>query len=227
VNPFSSRLRHWYKTLSNRAGVNTSSYRPVPAPPACPPHAARAGAPGCGVSTACLKSKRGFNTLLKIQKGLQYGPYNSPGISTGSLKLTMGFRRVAEQGYLAHQDHGAGSSCRSLNVLTLMFPPKGPLNFKRALETHRRGPLPTSRAPSSARPQPARQRLSHARSRQLWRHETSAARRRPRANTPATRKPVRRMSASAATGFDSKATWFGMNETSQHLCFQFNKRSYK
>jgi hypothetical protein len=32
--------------------------------------------------------------------------------------------RVAEQGYLAPLDHGAGSSCRSLYALALMFPPK-------------------------------------------------------------------------------------------------------
>jgi hypothetical protein len=31
---------------------------------------------------------------------------------------------VAEQGYLAPLDHGAGSSCRSLYALALMFPPK-------------------------------------------------------------------------------------------------------
>jgi hypothetical protein len=32
--------------------------------------------------------------------------------------------RVAEQGYLAPLDHGAGSSCRSLYARALMFPPK-------------------------------------------------------------------------------------------------------
>ena len=31
---------------------------------------------------------------------------------------------MAEQGYLAPLDHGAGSSCRSLYALALMFPPK-------------------------------------------------------------------------------------------------------
>jgi hypothetical protein len=31
---------------------------------------------------------------------------------------------VAEQGYLAPLDHGAGSSCRSLYALALMVPPK-------------------------------------------------------------------------------------------------------
>jgi hypothetical protein len=31
---------------------------------------------------------------------------------------------VAEQGYLAPLDHGAGSSCRSLYALALVFPPK-------------------------------------------------------------------------------------------------------
>jgi hypothetical protein len=31
---------------------------------------------------------------------------------------------VAEQGYLAPLEHGAGSSCRSLYALALMFPPK-------------------------------------------------------------------------------------------------------
>ena len=31
---------------------------------------------------------------------------------------------MAEQGYLAPHDHGAGSSCRSLYALALMFPPK-------------------------------------------------------------------------------------------------------
>ena len=31
---------------------------------------------------------------------------------------------MAEQGYLAPLDHGAGSSCRSLYALASMFPPK-------------------------------------------------------------------------------------------------------
>jgi hypothetical protein len=38
--------------------------------------------------------------------------------------LNRNWDKVAEQGYLAPLDHGAGSSCRSLYALVLMFPPK-------------------------------------------------------------------------------------------------------
>jgi hypothetical protein len=40
------------------------------------------------------------------------------------VSLTTPSGRVAQQGYLAPLDHGAGSSCRSLYALALMFPPK-------------------------------------------------------------------------------------------------------
>jgi hypothetical protein len=43
--------------------------------------------------------------------------------------------RVAEQGYLVPLEHGAGSSCRSLYALALMFPPKLALSLSLSL-TH-------------------------------------------------------------------------------------------
>jgi hypothetical protein len=51
-------------------------------------------------------------------------------LTYGHIKVSLTTRsgrkelRVAEQGYLAPLDHGAGSSCRSLYALALLYPPK-------------------------------------------------------------------------------------------------------
>jgi hypothetical protein len=52
--------------------------------------AARATPPGRGISTGNLEFNSGFNTVLTIQQRFQYGPYDSPGVSKGSLNATGG-----------------------------------------------------------------------------------------------------------------------------------------
>jgi hypothetical protein len=64
----------------------------------------------------------GLNPLLsKMRSNQTRSGFKFEGMWFSSPSMGLG---VAEQAYLAPLDHGAGSFCRSLHALALMFPPK-------------------------------------------------------------------------------------------------------
>jgi hypothetical protein len=70
------------------------------------------------IGTQDRKSPYLFNWYMRSAVDL-YHSWVGPNVSHPLREL-----KVAEQGYLAPLDHGAGSSCRSPYALALMFPPK-------------------------------------------------------------------------------------------------------